>query len=193
MPQASRGYLLARDNLPELFPTHGIPSQFWEQLGRTVATFGFLEEMLKKAIFALTATRLYDEIEAELAYESWTKNLENTLADSLWRLVHTYEQAAKDHQECSVENVAKLVEDMKNASLVRNVLCHGSWGKYDVDNKSLPLFYSKNNGIFETPVDITYMAQVQSHVAELALSVVDSVTEIGIQFPGSSGPGVQIV
>ena len=40
-------------------PTGDSP-QFWEQLGRTVATYGFLEEVLGKAIFAFTATRNYE-------------------------------------------------------------------------------------------------------------------------------------
>jgi len=34
------------NNLPFLFPTHRHDPMFWETLGQTVATFGFLEEML---------------------------------------------------------------------------------------------------------------------------------------------------
>ena len=54
--------------LPPHFPAHRHDRSFWESLGRTVATFGFLEEMLTKAVFALTATRRYgpDEIEAAI-------------------------------------------------------------------------------------------------------------------------------
>jgi hypothetical protein len=44
-------------NLPASFPTHRHSAAFWENLGRTVATFGFLEEVLGKAIFAFTATK----------------------------------------------------------------------------------------------------------------------------------------
>jgi hypothetical protein len=55
------------DRLPLHFPTHRHDAAFWEALGRAVATFGFLEEVLGKAIFALTATRKIapDQIEAE--------------------------------------------------------------------------------------------------------------------------------
>jgi hypothetical protein len=48
-------------NLPPLFPTHRHSSMFWESLGRTVATFGFLEEVLGKAIFAFSATTPHPE------------------------------------------------------------------------------------------------------------------------------------
>ena len=44
-------------NLPQMFPTNRHEPQFWEMLGRTVATYGFLEETLGKAIFSFTATR----------------------------------------------------------------------------------------------------------------------------------------
>lgn len=43
--------------LPALFPTHLHDGSFWEALGRAVATFGFLEEALGKAIFVFTGTR----------------------------------------------------------------------------------------------------------------------------------------
>jgi hypothetical protein len=42
---------------------------FWETLGRTIATFGFLEEVLGKAIFAFTATTRHQESEIDAAFE----------------------------------------------------------------------------------------------------------------------------
>jgi hypothetical protein len=41
---------------------------FWEALGRTIATFGFLEEVLGKAIFAFTATTQYQESDIDAAH-----------------------------------------------------------------------------------------------------------------------------
>lgn len=52
-----KGFVVDIDKLPANFPTHRHDPAFWEALGRTVATFGFLEEVLGKAIFAFTATR----------------------------------------------------------------------------------------------------------------------------------------
>lgn len=49
--------IIDRDNLPGMFPTHRHEPEFWEHLGRAIASFGFLEEVLGKAIFAFTATR----------------------------------------------------------------------------------------------------------------------------------------
>ena len=65
-------YVVNMDILPELYPTDKYSAQFWEHLGRAVATFSFLEGILKRAIFAFTATRRYDSAEeAEAAYETW--------------------------------------------------------------------------------------------------------------------------
>jgi len=41
-----KGFLVDLNNLPSLFPTHRHSPMFWETLGRTIATFGFLEEVL---------------------------------------------------------------------------------------------------------------------------------------------------
>lgn len=43
--------------VPVNFPTHLHSVEFWGALGRVVATFGFLEQTLGKAIFSFTATR----------------------------------------------------------------------------------------------------------------------------------------
>jgi hypothetical protein len=78
-----QGFVVALDSLPPLFPTHLHSPEFWEQLGRTVATFGWLEEVLGKAIFALTGTVPYDEAERQGAFERWLPTLERALTDPL--------------------------------------------------------------------------------------------------------------
>lgn len=76
-----------QNDLPNKFPTHGHEAAFWESLGRTVATFGFLEEILKKAIFAFTATITYEDSEIEQAYDKWLSKLECTLSLTLWEIL----------------------------------------------------------------------------------------------------------
>ena len=73
--------------LPNKFPTHRHEGAFWESLGRAVATFGFLEEISGKAIFAFTATRPYNEGEIEEAYAQWFPKLEQALIDPLGNLI----------------------------------------------------------------------------------------------------------
>ena len=64
-------YYIDQNGLPDRFPTHRHDAAFWESLGRAVATFGFLEEILGKAIFSFTGTRCYGEAEIQQAYTEW--------------------------------------------------------------------------------------------------------------------------
>ncbi|SEL95873.1 hypothetical protein SAMN05443999_11076 [Roseovarius azorensis] len=185
--------IIDRDSLPAKWPTHRHAPEFWEQLGRTVATFGFLEEVLGKAIFAYTATRRYEtQAKAQAAYAAWLPTLERALTETLKPLADAYGKAVRDNSENTTENVGKLIVAIKEASEIRNVICHGSWRTPDAEGRSLPLFINKRKEIFETPIDIAYLHQVHCHVAELACTVVDTVTHMGFQFPGGAGPGKRV-
>ena len=61
-------HVIDKDRLPDRFPTHRHEAGFLEEPDRMVATFGFLEEVLGKAIFAFTGTRPYSEEEVREAY-----------------------------------------------------------------------------------------------------------------------------
>lgn len=187
------GATIDRDSLPPMFPTHGHAPQFWEQLGRTIATYGFLEEVLGKAIFAFTATRRYSPGEIDVAYQAWLPQLERALTDQLWNLAESYGKAAKGNPATTTENVAKLVEDIKAATVLRNVLCHGSWRAPDAGGSAFPFFVNRQKEVFASAIDVAFLTQVQTHVAELACSVMDTVTRMGWQFPGGAGPGKPIV
>lgn len=185
--------IISRCKLPPMFPTHGHSPEFWEQLGRTVATFGFLEEVLGKAIFAFTATRQYSPEEIDAAYQAWLPQLERALTDQLWNLAESFGNAARDNPATTTENIGELIEDLKKATVIRNVLCHGSWRLPDQNGASVPLFINRKKEKFETPIDLDYLKQVQAHVVDLICSVIDTVTHMGWQFPGGAGPGKPIM
>lgn len=180
------------DKMPPMYPTHRHPPEFWEHLGRTVATFGFLEEILGKAIFALTATRRYSPDEIDTAYQAWLPKLEHALTDTLFKLADDFGKAAKEHPDLSLENVDELVEKIKSSSQYRNTLCHGSWRTPDANGASRPFFVNRKKEVFETPIDIALLIQIQAHVAELSCNVVDTISHMGWRFPGSNGPGKPI-
>ena len=180
------------DRLPPDFPTGRHDGAFWEALGRAVATFGFLEEVLGRAIFAFTATRQFslDQIEAE--YASWLPTLERALVDALGSLIDSYGRHARAHQNAP-EHLDDLLGKLREAAVWRNTICHGSWRAPDQHGRSLPFYVDRKRGVFETPVDIAMLKQLQRHVAELACAVVSTVTQMGYQFPGSNGAGKPIM
>jgi len=187
-PEVKR-FVVDLDNLPALFPTQRHSPMIWEALGRAVATFGFLEEVLGRAIFAFSATRQYSESEIEAAYANWLPTLEKALIDPLGGLIETYGKAVRDNPAATVENLDHLLCQLRQASVIRNVLCHGSWRTPDASGSSLPLFVNRKKMVWDTPIDISYLIQTQKAVAELGCTVVTTVTHMGWQFPGSHGPG----
>ena len=184
-----RRHVVDVDRLPLRFPTHRHSSDFWQALGRAVATFGFLEATLGKAIFSFTAMRSYPDEQIEEAYRSWLRTLERALADPLGNLIDSYGRAVRDHGDASIENLDELIADLRAASVILNVICHGSWGMPDDAGRSLPLVVNKRIEKFEALIDTAYLDQLQRHRAELACAVINTVTHMGWQFPGSSGPG----
>lgn len=186
-------YLVDQGQLPTDYPTHRHPGEFWEQLGRTVATYGFLEQVLGRAIFALTATCRYAQDELEQAYSNWLGQLERALSDPLGGLIDAYGSALRNYHELPVSNLEQLVEDLRQAAQLRNVLCHGAWQVPDANGKSLPLFVDRKQRIFATSIDVAYLQQVRAQVAGLVCAVINSISSIGLQFPGSAGPGESIL
>lgn len=185
-------YVIDINKLPDKFPTHRHTPSFWESLGRTVATFGFLEEILKKAILSFTATKPYSENEIQQAYDDWHQKFEKTLTDQLGNLIETYGKAVREHPDSKVDNLNALLSQLKEASNIRNVICHGSWRPPASNGASRPVFVKPKLKAFNTPIDSLYLDQVQGHTTELICAVINSVICMGWQFPGTTGPGEPI-
>jgi hypothetical protein len=187
-----QGYVVDLNSVPPMFPTHLHSAEFWEHLGRSVATFGHLEEVLGKAIFALTATVRYDETEMQGAFERWLPTLERALIDPLGGLIESFGKACRSHPDVRFSNLDDLLIELRRASAMRNVLCHGSWRRPDAEGRSLPLFVNRQKEVFCTPVDVEFLRQTQRAVVELIGHVINSITSMGWQFPGTKGPGAVI-
>jgi hypothetical protein len=175
------------------FPTHRHSGEFWEALGRAVATYGFLEEVLGKAIFSFTATREISDEQLQAEFERWLPTLQHALSKPLGSLIDSYAEAARANKRAKIVGLDCLFDDLRKAAVLRNVLCHGSWRVPDDHGRTVPLFVDSKNRIFDTAIDIAYLRQVQRHVAELICAVINTVTQMGWQFPGSGGPGIPII
>jgi len=187
-------FVIDRSKLPPLYPTHLHDAPFWCSLGRAVATFGFLEEMLKKAVFALTGTcpAPPDDAEAAAAVDDWHDLLQRSITDSLKPLIETFAKVARHHPESRHKNLDEFVDALRAAAKVRNVICHGSWGPPDQNGASVPFYVTGKPGkqaAVETRVTVAWLDQLRQHAAELACEVVNTVTHMGYQFPGGNGPG----
>ncbi len=162
------------------FPTHRHKNEFWEELGRTVGTFGFLEEILIKAIYAISDSRPY----SKQAFFEWVPSIEKLLTNSLGKLIEKFHSEVKNHPNANIKNLETFIEYLKEAAKIRNALCHGSWSTPDEDNASIPFYVNNQFEVLDTPVNCDYLIQVRRHVAELSCEVINTVLSLDLKFPG---------
>ena len=186
------GYLVHTEGLPHDWPTHSHSPEFWTELGRTIATFGVLEQTLGKAIFALTATKEYSDDAVAEALEKWLPKLKGALSNTLANLIDGYAKSVREHQSAKIEDFSALEADLRKAALLRNILCHGSWQKPDNSGASIPFFVNRQMEVFNSAINVAYLKQTRRAVVELICAVVNTVSHMGYQFPGSAGPGTEI-
>ena len=139
-----------------------------------------------------TPTRPYIDAEIQQAYTEWLPKLERTLIDPLGNLIDTYGKAVRGNPDATIDNLDALLGDLRKASQIRNILCHGSWRLPDTGGASIPFFVNRQKEIVDSAMDREFIDQVQRHTANLACAVINTVTQMGWQFPGSAGPGKTI-
>lgn len=109
------GSIINKDAVPAQFPTHAHEPKLWEALGRAVATFGFLEQTLAKAIFALTGTKSCSEDAVSEAFKKWVPKLEKALSDTLNPLIDTFAKAVNEHQDANIRNFDDLLDELRKS------------------------------------------------------------------------------
>lgn len=191
------GHVIDRKLTPRNWPTHACPSTFWEELGRTIATFGFLEDCLKRANLSITAVRRYNSVEdAEEAFETWERDLERSLDESLGELTKRLVDSLNADDRFEPDYVANIEGKLKEVANWRNALCHGAWTDYDDERGVAILRHWPRNGWrehSERSISVGDLAEVRQETVEITFCVVDAVTSNGIRFPGSDGPGESVV
>jgi len=184
--------MIDQDRLPAAWPTHRQSEAFWSALGRAVASFGFLEWTLRRAIFALTGDHLVptDEDELRQAMTEWNDRLTKVSTSTIVTLANAFETAAQQHGRADVAYVSELARDIREAADVRNAICHASWNPITSESAQ-PLYIAavvrgiKEPSVFETSVNLAWLDQVQRHAAALTCSTMDVVTTLGLAFPGA--------
>ena len=189
------GYVVARDSMDPRWPTHACPQGFWEELGRTIAKFGFLEDCLKRANLAITATRRYRSVEeATKAYKDWQLGLKKSLDESLSHLAKRLVKVVSDDDRFPDTDVSEIETKLRSVTAWRNALCHGAWIDYDCESGQGTLRHLPRKGRLdqsERLVSQADLAAIGETAVDITCRVINLVTSHGIQFPGSEGPGEQ--
>ena len=188
---------LDRALLPDEWPTHRCPPEFWEDLGRTLAKLGFLEDCLKRAYLAITATRKYDSVEeAQAAFDAWERDLVLSLDETLGHLAKRVVAALAGDERYPPAEINDIAEDLKCVSNWRNALCHGAWTDYDAQTRRATLRHWPRGAWDEQSermISRDDLAKIGRSTVDLTVRVINAVTRRGIQFPGSTSPGAPVL
>ncbi len=185
-----------RARLPDDWPTNKGSSAFWEQLGRTVATFSYLEDMMARAWFGLTATRQFEDMEqAEAAFPQWEKALKESLTDSLRSLTDKLKRSFNDDDRVPDEVAGAFLARLEELRVWRNALCHGAWQDFrEDDTVGLRYFRRGDAGPegLEDHLSVEILCAIRTATADLTADLVDILSAAGVRFPGTALPGAAV-
>ena len=189
-------FVVDRACLPEDWPTNRGPSEFWEELGRTIATFSHLEDMMARAWFGLTATRKFEDMEqAEAAFPEWEKALKQSLTDSLRSLTKKLKKAFNNDDRVLDDVADAYLARLNEVRVWRNALCHGAWQAFQEDG-SVCLRYFRRTAegpeSLEDRLSVEAMASIRAATVDLTADLVDIQSAAGIRFPGTALPGAAV-
>ena len=186
----TRRFEIDRARMPDQWPTHRIPREFWEELGRTIGALAFLEDCLKRANLAITATRTYQTVEqAEAAFTTWQSDLETSLNETLKQLADRLATALKDDERYPATIMDAIQSGLQRVAEQRNALCHGAWVSFDSDRGIATLRYWRKKEWRQSTsrcFSMGDLSRIRRDAVNLTYDVVDLVVRQGIRFPGST-------
>jgi hypothetical protein len=168
-----------KEKRPKQFPTHHHAPDLWEQLGRVVASYGCLEEVLFLAIVSVSGSETVPETEAEEAVKRWELELQAAMKSPLGALINKFEEVLKKHPNVEKVNVDELITELRKVSAYRNPLCHGSWRMSDERGFSKVSFVDRKLRSFETPLDVGLLKDIQAEIGTFICHVCNTVVLLG--------------
>lgn len=143
---------------------HELPAPLAAELGQTIASFGHVEDMLKRAIFALDRHRLPGGL-GDADFRAWLRRMDHVAADSLGTLIERMERTL------ARENIAdpELLGQLDEIKAWRNLLCHAAW--QPVAEGWQPRFANTQGEMFEAPMDASDLAAIRAMTLDAARRV----------------------
>ena len=148
---------------------HDLPAAFAAALGQCVADFGWLEEVLKRAIHALeTAPRAPEPGEAEL--EAGLVRMDSLADDTLSTLI--------DHLDAAMRRRGGLADRhaigraLRALREDRNLVCHASWQPTVDPDRWHPAFVSHRGEVFAGNLGIAELRAIAARTREAGARIV---------------------
>ena len=183
---------------PKQFPTHRHSPEFWEELGRCIATFGCLEYALFQACFLFTGNKIYP-VETHTVEEmkekvrEWESEVGKSLSNPLKLLIGKFEKAIRDYPNAKTDGLEDLLDHLKEGVDIRNILCHAFWPSPDRNGFTNPFYFKRDFKYCDTPVNLAFLRQTRQHTTELICLVLAMVVSNGLELPVRGNPSQDIL
>ncbi len=185
-----------RDALPSDWPVNQGSAVFWQELGKTVAAFGYLEHMLASTCHALLATgeratALLESKDQE-AMRRWTRRLLASRTDTLHRLTRELDRVLKEAGLVPRAVRKELVARLDEIRPWRNALCHGAWLSVAEDGSAcLDYVYSHEDlpAGFERNVDIKRLCDIRARAVDITVRIAEVASVAGPAYRHMGGVG----
>ncbi|MDD9991211.1 MAG: hypothetical protein OXP75_05395 [Rhodospirillales bacterium] len=185
-----------RDALPPDWPVDEGPAVFWQELGKAVAAFGYLEHILASTCHALLATgeRAAALLQANdhEAMRRWSKRLVLSQTDSLNRLTRELENVLTETGVVPRALREDLVARLDELRPWRNALCHGAWLSVAEDGSAHlehVYMYEKLPAGFERDVDVKRLSDIRARTVDVTIRIAEAASIAGPAYTHMGGTG----
>ncbi len=166
---------------PERYYT--LPTDFAAALGHTVAGFGWLEEVMKRTIFALDRARLAKDLNnVEMLH--WLRSMDEIASDSMGTLIEQLDSTLRRHPgiDGRLELNSRLIETRRN----RNLLCHASWQPGKSEDSWHPAFVNSKGEVFTEEFTTERLRAVLDETRQIGQRLIRIMHSTGIhgRWPG---------
>ena len=186
-----------RDVLPPDWPVNQGPAEFWQELGKTVAAFGYLEHILASTCYALLATgeRAAALLQANdhEAMRRWTKRLVHSQTDSLRPLTVELDRVLTETGLVPVAVREDLVARLDELRPWRNALCHGAWLSVDENGSArlehVYMYEGLPAGFDERTVDVKRLSDLRARTVDVTIRIAEAASVAGPAYTHMGGAG----
>lgn len=179
---------IERANFPAGWPVHHDVPVFWQELGKTIAAFGYLEKILADTCYCLLAAGTGA---TELAHASedkirrWRNRVLRSQTDSLRGLTIELDRVLKEDGRVSFHVRERLVDGLEELRPFRNAVCHGAWLGIDEDGSGSFHHLYKDDGFaaaFKRRLGIRELADMRARAVDLTFRIAEAASVAGAGF-----------
>ena len=187
-----------RDVLPPDWPVNQGSADFWQELGKTVAAFGYLEHIMASTCDALLSTgeRAVALLEAndDAALSEWWKRILRSQTDGMHPLTRELDRVLDEAGLVPHAVREDLVARLNELRPWRNALCHGAWlGVAENGSVSLHHLYRDNEGIpfafDERTVDVKRLSDIRARTVDVTIRIAEAASVAGPAYTHMGGAG----